>query len=325
MDSDEFRLQFVLEGQQHCDYFLTPLANPKDKSVLVVGSGAGTEMLWCLRHGAREVVGIDILDQTPTAMLEAAKRLGVEAGGRFLMQRTPVEDAGTLGREFDLVLSNNVFEHLPDIERALEVCSRLVRPWSGRIAIFTDPLFYSSCGSHLPLEPWEHLWGDPDGIKARIRSELPPDHLLHSMSLPDYFFKEITLNRMRLQDLLVAVARNNLIILNLQLRRDRSIHELGAYRSRLTSVSATDLTIEGVGLEMARTHASVPVPAAWYTSADEASAGISDSVRAIKDLQSQLLKVQEVLKTTEKSVSFRLGRALTYPGRLIRNVTRKLK
>src|SRR5262245_20166996 len=67
-DSDDDRLRFILAGQEHCDHFLTPLAAPAGRRVLVVGAGAGTEMLWCLRHGAREVVGIDVLEQSPRAL-----------------------------------------------------------------------------------------------------------------------------------------------------------------------------------------------------------------------------------------------------------------
>jgi SAM-dependent methyltransferase len=185
-ESDAERERFILEGQQHCDHFLTPLAAPAGKRVLVVGAGAGTEMLWCLRHGAREVVGIDAAEQSPQALSGAISQLGL-GSGRFSLLRMQIEEADVLEERFDLVLSNNVFEHLGDLPRAFQVCARLVESGSGRIAIFTAPLFYSSCGSHLPTEPWEHLWEDPERLRRRLREVLPPRHPVQQMDLEAYF------------------------------------------------------------------------------------------------------------------------------------------
>ncbi|HKB81119.1 MAG TPA: class I SAM-dependent methyltransferase [Thermoanaerobaculia bacterium] len=320
MDSLNFRVDFILEGQQHCDHFLTSLANPEGKTVLVVGSGAGTEMLWALRRGAVEVIGLDILEQSPEALLAAARRLGVQAKGRFHMRHLGIEDAGTLGREFDLVLSNNVFEHISDINRAFEVCAALVRPWTGRIAIFTDPLFHSSAGSHLPLVPWEHLWGDEEEIRRRLISELPSDHPLQSMSLDEYLFEEITLNRMRLEDIVTAVERSALMILTLELHRDRNIERLAEYRPRLGNRAATDLTIEGVGLELARAGPGECTASHWFLPVAERNRAASGE--CIEDRQATERRLQDVLRvleSTERSISFRIGRAVTFPGRWIRD------
>ena len=89
------------------------------------------------------------------------------------------EHVDSLKDKFDLVLSNNVFEHVSDIQRTLSACARVTRH-NGRIAIFTDPLYYSSVGSHLSLEPWEHLWGDGNTIRERLLRMLPADHALHA-------------------------------------------------------------------------------------------------------------------------------------------------
>src|SRR5215207_1000903 len=86
-ESDEDRLRFIREGQRHCDYFLTPLADPRGKSVLVVGAGAGTEMLWAIKNGAREVVGIDVLAQRPAALEQAVGQLGLSPAPPFSILR----------------------------------------------------------------------------------------------------------------------------------------------------------------------------------------------------------------------------------------------
>src|SRR5579885_2526779 len=102
-DGDDERLGFILAAQEHCDHSLTPIADPAGKSVLVVGAGAGTEMLWCLRHGAREVLGLDVAPQSPAALSAAVARLGIggEAGApRFSILEMGIEEADSLGRRF---------------------------------------------------------------------------------------------------------------------------------------------------------------------------------------------------------------------------------
>jgi 2-polyprenyl-3-methyl-5-hydroxy-6-metoxy-1,4-benzoquinol methylase len=316
MDKDSDRVKFVLEGQQHCDHFLTPLASPASKTVLVAGVGAGTEMLWCLRHGASEVVGVDIAEQTPHALLEAARQLGVDGAGRFSILRLPIEKADTIGRKFDLVLSNNVFEHLPDIDRALQVCAELVEPYTGRIAIFTDPLFHSSAGSHLPVEPWQHLWGNETVVReGLLKDGLPLDHPLQSMPLDKYLFREITLNRMRLDNLLAAIRKSGLAILNLKLFRDRNLDKLAEYRDRVAEIPVTDLAIEGIGVELAQV-VGTPIQHLSYISTEEAVLG-QRWANAVAEHNRSLEDARRSVEGVRNSLEFRLGRLLTLPLRWI--------
>jgi len=207
------RVSFVLEGQRHCDHFLTPIASPEGKRVLVIGTGAGTEALWCLKKGAARVLGIDIVEQEPAALQMAARKL--------------------------------VIRH------------------DGRVAVFTDPLYYSSVGSHLSLEPWEHLWGDGDAIRERLLRTLPADHALHRMTFPQYLFGEITLNRMRLTDFVAAARESGLAILNLRTIADRNLSTFGDYRERIRGVQVADLTTEGIAVELGKacmTPVTTPIP-----------------------------------------------------------------
>lgn len=230
------RLDYLLDHQPHCDLYLSEIADPRGKSVLVAGSGAGTEMLWCLRHGAKEVVGIDLLPQDPEALRLAVERLGLPATARWEIRQLGVEDAPSIGRTFDLVLSNNVVEHVGDIGATLRACAAMIAPATGRIAIFTDPLYYSSTGSHRPHAPWQHL------IDADL---LAPQ-------------EEIPLNRMRLSDFLAAARSADLAILHLRLIPDRAIADLPSRLEALRAapacqgVEAADLALEGIAIEMAR-------------------------------------------------------------------------
>lgn len=339
-EEDAERLRFILEGQRHCDHFLPPLADPRGKSVLVVGAGAGTEMLWCMRQGAREVVGIDILVQRPQALARAVEELGIRPAPPFSILPLRIEEAHTLGRGFDLVLSNNVFEHLTDLKRAFEVCASLVEPGTGRIAIFTDPLYYSSAGSHLPVEPWEHLWEAPEALRTRLLGAVPPHHALHRMDLREYLFSEISLNRMRLGDLLAALRASGLVMLNLRVLRDRHLKDLPACLDRLDrmeGVTVTDFAIEGIGLELMRLGES-PLPeapvsteevreAAYRGGLERRNAELEESLRAAREAaqgaRQESAELRRVLAAVEASWSFRLGRLLTAPARWVRDSGRR--
>lgn len=307
--SDQERTEFILAGQQHCDHYLTPLANPTGKRVLVVGVGAGTEMLWCLSRGARFVHGVDIAPQDPAAIRAAAHACGLDIEDRFAIEQVAIEDAGHLEGQFELILSNNVFEHLPDVPGALAVCARLLDPTRGRLAIFTAPLFHSSAGSHLPLEPWEHLWGDAEEREARA----------------DYLFRQITLNRISLRDLLDAVAQNDLIIVNLRLHRDRELGTLPALRGRMPEVSATDLAIEGIAIELASfrslegEHDQPVVSTEEIVLANRWLESEAAHRTTVEGLEHRIADRDDLIARIEASPSFRLGRALTAPLRWLRD------
>ncbi len=350
-DSDEERLRFILAAQEHCDHFLTPIADPAGKTVLVVGAGAGTEMLWCLRHGAREVLGLDVVAQSPNALAAAVAQLGLPSTARFSILEMGIEKADSLGRRFDLVLSNNVFEHLPQLERAFEVCAGLVEPYRGRLAIFTDPLYYSSAGSHLPVEPWEHLWGEPAALRERLLGGgLGAGHPLRRMDLGTYLHDEISLNRMRLGDFLEGVRKAGLAVLNLRLVRDRHLADLYRYRDRLPGLSDTDLTLEGIAAELVRLEGPPPPDLPPFYTTEEVvlaaqsqvgylertrlsealqaeehrSSNLAEELAAerrhAEDLQQKLDQVARVLAGVEASPSFRLGRLATAPLRWLRGL-----
>jgi len=233
-----FELDYILKFQPHCDRRLSKIADPKGKSVLVIGCGYGTEMLWCIRNGAKEILGLDSVDRDEEALKLGIRHFGIMEPPSFSMLKLPVEEAETLDRQFDLILSNNVFEHLPDVEKALNVSKRLVNPLHGRIAIFSDPLFYSSMGSHLPIEPWEHLWGNLEEIKSRVGQE-PWRHYLE-------------LNRMTLGDFLKKIIKSELLILKLETIPDRNMKRLSEFTPGIcNSVSWIDLTTEGIAVELA--------------------------------------------------------------------------
>lgn len=244
MSRDDEQADYIVRFQRHCDRYLSKLADPAGKSVLVLGCGHGTEMLWSIRHGASEVVGVDVGPRSTGPLELAMSRYKLGARPRPWRRRQPIpryeilqmgaEDVESLRRQFDLVVSNNVFEHLPDVTAALGAARGVVRPGTGRIAIFTDPLFYSSHGSHLPVQPWEHLWSSQD----RIEAQAPDAHSWRQYS---------TLNKMTLRDFVAAVEATNLVVLTLETVVDRSLKQLPRFLNSIDpGISVTNLAVEGI-------------------------------------------------------------------------------
>lgn len=229
--------RYILKFQSHCEKYLAPLCNPRGKSVLVIGAGHGTEMLWCILNGAKEVIGIDVADKNTNALKIALTQMEMINVCDYEMLRMSVEEIDKIGRKFDLVLSNNVFEHLPDINKAFSSCKKMIEPFEGRIVVFTDPLFYSSSGAHIPLlAPWEHLWNNE--IKDKTNGYLWQQYK--------------SLNKMRLLDFIKSIECNNLAIIKLNVIPDRNIENIKSYLNLIPCDSITNLVLEGISVELMR-------------------------------------------------------------------------
>ena len=232
---------YIIHFQQQCDRCLPQIADVGGKSVLVVGSGWGTETLWCLRNGAAVVTGIDIGERGPEPLMAAIKQLGIDQSTPWKTLRLSIADASNIGK-FDVVLSNNVFEHIANVDQALAVICKVVKRVTGRIAIHANPLFFSSCGAHLPreIEPWRHLWDDESELESAV-SALQWHQYKHG------------LNRMTVNDFLAAFAKHSLLIRKLEFVADRNSSKLNRYLPRIakkTDVQMADLLTEGISCSL---------------------------------------------------------------------------
>lgn len=112
--------------------------------VLDAGCGGGGMPISLAEH-AREVIGIDPVERFGSAGMRLARERGLtnlsfaRADGMALPFRN-----GT----FDLVLSHAVIEHVPNAERYLSECRRVLAP-SGHCYLSTAP-YLSFAGAHLP-------------------------------------------------------------------------------------------------------------------------------------------------------------------------------
>jgi ubiquinone/menaquinone biosynthesis C-methylase UbiE len=231
----------ILGFQGHCRRYLSPLLNPNGKSILVLGSGWGTEMLWCAEGGAAEVVGIDPAQRSLDALKEVMRERGIHDPPPVEYHRIDsLRVPEVLGKRFDVVLSNNVFEHIGDIEGTLRSLRETLRS-GGRIAIFSAPLYFSSAGSHMRvLEPWQHLWAEP-GDMRKLLSEEQRKYMKQS------------LNKMTVQVFLDGVRNAGLVALQLTLYPDRNVQKIDDYLLKIRErfdIAPFDLTVEGIGCEL---------------------------------------------------------------------------
>lgn len=128
--------------------------------VLEIGSGLGSLSATIALAGAKSVVGVDVWEpRVAFAGQKLRERFPELTNVRFLS--TPVEQLDDAQHQFDLIVSQNTFEHIGDVDAVLAAFHRLLVP-GGRAYIGFSPLYYSPYGDHGELRapvklPWGHV------------------------------------------------------------------------------------------------------------------------------------------------------------------------
>lgn len=131
--------------------------NLADKRVLDLGCGLGGKTIDYARHGARQVVGIDLRHNSLESARDLSQTSGTAAQTGFSLNdaaRMPFADDS-----FDVIISINVLEHVDDLYHTLRECRRILHP--DGVMLFHFPPFYSPWGAHLEgwlNFPWPHVF-----------------------------------------------------------------------------------------------------------------------------------------------------------------------
>ncbi len=165
-----------------------------DKSVVEIGCGFGALCVVASRFGARSVLGVELEESGA----ETARSLVAE---NFPDLRKRVEftdyrsiESREMDEQFDVVLSQNCFEHYARPEEVLKRMIALLRP-GGMLYSGFGPLWESPFGSHLSSIcrlPWAHLWAGEQLISEhnRVRAHDQKDSWealgLNQAGLPRY-------------------------------------------------------------------------------------------------------------------------------------------
>lgn len=139
---------------------------PGGARVLDIGCYLGGKTVgWAEKYPGISVHGIDIDPQFIAIANEFARKRGANATFSVdYAESLPFAD-----KSIDVIISENTFEHVPDVQRALDECARVLVPHGLLIAIF-PPLGAPFKGHHLdlvtrtPLLQW--FFSYPDLLRA---------------------------------------------------------------------------------------------------------------------------------------------------------------
>ena len=132
----------------------------RGRRVMDYGCGDGFQSIAMAKSGAAEVFGVDIT----APRLEHARQMA--AGLPNIRFSTALERDG-----FDVVISQNSFEHFPDPAKNLDEMVAAIRP-GGRILITFGPLWLAPYGAHMHFFtrcPWVNILF-PEATVFRVRS-----------------------------------------------------------------------------------------------------------------------------------------------------------
>lgn len=120
----------------------------KDKVIIDFGCGDGEDAVDIAKHGARKVIGVDILEHSLARARQRATEYGVTGNCTFV---TKTDERA------DVILSLDAFEHFDDPAEILRIMRRLLKDNGCVLAAF-GPTWYHPLGGHLfsPF-PWAHL------------------------------------------------------------------------------------------------------------------------------------------------------------------------
>lgn len=142
--------------------------------VMDFGCGYGALALELARDGAT-VTGVDISADRLAWSSEHVAPLAGEGGLAFRC----TDVAAFEGRDrFDLIVSKDTMEHVPDPEAAITHLLRLTKP-GGRLMIGTSPLYYSPFGDHGLLGsrlPWAHVLAGKRRVLGAINATNGSSH-----------------------------------------------------------------------------------------------------------------------------------------------------
>lgn len=138
------------------------------KRVLDIGGGLGGKSAYCIDHGARQAISLDMRIYSNQAALKLAHHSNLYPLTADAASLPFADDV------FDVILSVNAFEHIENIRATLQACKRVLHP-EGLMFLYFPP-FYSPWGAHLDgwiNFPWPHLFfSDKTLIEAARRAEM---------------------------------------------------------------------------------------------------------------------------------------------------------
>jgi SAM-dependent methyltransferase len=239
------RVHRLIYNKAYLASLFSKLPFPEGLRVLEIGCSDGMVCSILKSLGAREVIGIDIMETAGCAF----PRPGIfyRAANAHAL---PFDNG-----EFDLVVSIATFEHLIDPRRAFAEIARVLRP-SGHAYVQAGPLYHSPFGHHMfgyfDEFPWIHLrktpeeiaaYADTTGVTPRIQHD-------HGRSVAQYvvdMLNQVHVNGLRLSayGLDELKARPDLTVMMTNISREGEDLLTSRIRSELARFKPNILTEHG--------------------------------------------------------------------------------
>jgi 2-polyprenyl-3-methyl-5-hydroxy-6-metoxy-1,4-benzoquinol methylase len=136
--------------------------NLYNKNVLEIGCGHGGISIYAAMVGAKTVIGIDVSDNA----LKSAKLLKLkiedETNSRLSVQFKKMAAEKMLFNEgeLDVIIADNVFEHVDNVYNVLKECSYVLKK-GGKVVIPSFSTIRSKYGPHIKYGikiPWVHIF-----------------------------------------------------------------------------------------------------------------------------------------------------------------------
>jgi len=153
-----------------------------DKRCLEIGCHFGGLSTYYALHGVK----LEAIDsELGEPVLEFARDYAREKGASLSLNYGDVHNLHYEDNSFDIIIMDNILEHLSDFRKALLECRRVLK--EGGLLFMNFSLFYGPFGGHQDSIPWYHLL--PERI---IRSRLERENIYGVYK---------TLNRITLRDI----------------------------------------------------------------------------------------------------------------------------
>lgn len=146
----EETIKFYLDFCDKADMFA-------GKTIVDIGCGAGGKSLFYASCGAKEVIGVEILEKYRAEAEALADELGLADKFRFICA-----DAASLpfdDNSINTIIMNDAMEHVARPDAVLTECLRVLAP-GGRLFVNFPPIHhpYGAHLSDLIAIPWVHLF-----------------------------------------------------------------------------------------------------------------------------------------------------------------------
>jgi ubiquinone/menaquinone biosynthesis C-methylase UbiE len=203
------------------------------KRVVEIGCGHGGICVFASMNGAKEVIGTDLSDEALNIANEFKKLVELQTNRNLNLnyKKMTAESLEFEVDEIDLIIADNVLEHVEDLDLVLKECNRVLRK-GGHVVVPNFPSILSKFGPHIKYGikiPWIHIFFSEKTIINVMKEMAKTDKLMATfypgLSDNSTTFKDIRaykdLNYLTNKKFLTCAKRNGFSIDNYYVNRPK--------------------------------------------------------------------------------------------------------